>query len=109
VRARKGGGVAAGIPARMVDVLAAYPYVGRPFPDELEGHTYGEFYVPGAGWIPVNPQPGGIVGVPQEDCVRLYHYAMNRKWNGRNAKEIHPLCTLSQLGVTKTKFIVPRE
>jgi tetratricopeptide (TPR) repeat protein len=96
---------AAGIPARMVDVLAAYPYDGKSAPDELEAHTYGEFYVSGAGWIPVDPQPGGIVGVPQSGCVRLYHYAMNRKWAGRNADEIHPLCTLFHLGVTKTKFI----
>jgi transglutaminase-like putative cysteine protease len=92
---------AAGIPARMVDVLHT------DFkPDVLEYHTYGEFYVPGAGWIPVEPQPGGLIGVPGPGQLRLYHYSVNRKWAGTNADEIHPLCTLKQLGVLAPKYTV---
>ncbi len=92
---------AAGVPARMVDVLNA-----NQSPDVLEFHSYCEFYVPGAGWIPVEPQPGGLVGVPNVGQVRLYHYSLNRKWEGSNANEIHPLCTLKQLGVVTPKYVL---
>jgi transglutaminase-like putative cysteine protease len=95
---------AAGIPARMVDVLDTTFHR-----DKLEYHSYCEFYVPGAGWIPIEPQPGGMVGIPSADQVRLYHYAMDRKWDGANANEIHPLCTLKQLGVTQPKFSVEKK
>jgi len=92
---------AAGIPARMVDVLDT-----NQSSDTMEFHTYCEFYVAGAGWIPIEPQPPGIVGVPDSGQVRLYHYSLNRKWVGSNANEVHPLCVLKQLGVLTPKYTV---
>jgi hypothetical protein len=90
---------AAAIPARMVDVLDT-SFHG----DKLGYHCYCEFYIAGAGWIPIEPQPNGIVGVPSAAQIRLYHYSLNRKWDGATADEIHPLCTLKQLGVTEPGF-----
>jgi hypothetical protein len=85
----------------MVDVLNA-----NQSSDVLEFHPYCEFYVPGAGWIPVEPQPNEIVGIPPAGQVRLHHYPLNRRWTANNAREIHPLCTLKRLGGVAPKYIL---
>ncbi|UNQ73293.1 transglutaminase-like domain-containing protein [Infirmifilum sp. NZ] len=62
---------ASGIPARVVGGLLALPPAGE---DREYLHAWAEVYVPGYGWLPVEPQkPGSRVGVspPAPGYIRL--------------------------------------
>lgn len=97
---------AAGTPSRMVEVLMLDRATRR-----LGLHAFSEFYVPGAGWIPINPQPGGILG---DACanyqIRLHHYSINRKWDDDRTlpatMPYQPTCTLFHLGGDLPVYVV---
>jgi transglutaminase-like putative cysteine protease len=81
---------AAGIPARMVVVLQAND-------NRLEFHDMAEVYFPGAHWVPIEPQPGGLVGMPGTEHIRIYHYPPGLKWHGKDAADTHPVSVLMRM------------
>jgi tetratricopeptide (TPR) repeat protein len=74
---------AAGVPARMVVVLSAKER------DRFEYHDIVEVYIPNCGWVPVEPQPAGVTGMPGTQLIRLYHYTPTRQWGVNNPEKIH--------------------
>ena len=74
---------AAGVPARMVVVLSAHER------DQFEYHDIVEVYIPNCGWVPVEPQPGGVTGMPGTNLIRLYHYTPTRLWGVNNPEKVH--------------------
>jgi hypothetical protein len=77
----------AGVPARMVVVLSAKDR------DRFEYHDIVEVYFSGCGWVPIEPQPGGVIGITGTEIIRLYHYLPKRTWVGETPDQIHLFCT----------------
>jgi tetratricopeptide (TPR) repeat protein len=74
---------AAGVPARMVVVLSARDR------SRFGYHDIVEVFIPSAGWIPLEPQPGGVIGMPGTTVIRLYHYVPRRRWGVNDPDKIH--------------------
>jgi tetratricopeptide (TPR) repeat protein len=77
----------AGIPARGVWGVIEDPTSDRKFAPEghLKGHAWAEFYLPGIGWIPVEPQSMETLGQLPSSYVRMYHYDLKgRHWTAEN-------------------------
>lgn len=74
---------AAGIPARVVVVFSAKE------PARLGYHGIVEVYIPNAGWVPLEPQPGGVIGMPGTRFIRLYHLVPTRYWGVDDPDKIH--------------------
>lgn len=72
----------AGVPARMVVVLSTKD-------NHFEFHDIVEVYIPNSGWVPVEPQPGGVTGMPGTSLIRLYHYVPTRRWAVNDPEKIH--------------------
>jgi hypothetical protein len=73
----------AGVPARMVTVLSARER------DRFEYHAIVEVYFSGCGWVPLEPQPGGAIGMPGTQYIRLYHYLPKRTWLADTPDQMH--------------------
>ncbi|MCE1246819.1 MAG: hypothetical protein LWY06_09255 [Firmicutes bacterium] len=77
----------AGIPARGVWGVIEDPTPDRKFAPEghLKGHAWAEFYLPGIGWIPVEPQSPETLGQLPSSYVRMYQYDIkSRHWSIEN-------------------------
>lgn len=81
----------AGVPARMVVVLSAKDR------DRFEYHDIVEVYIPNCGWVPLEPQPGGVVGMPGTEHIRLYHYLPTRTWLADDPDKMHLFTTFGIL------------
>jgi transglutaminase-like putative cysteine protease len=67
-----------GIPARNVWGMTHAP--GFAPEGYLKGHTWAEFYLPGTGWIPVDPQFPGMLGTLPSHYLRVAHSTILDGW-----------------------------
>lgn len=77
----------AGIPARIIWGVIIDPTPDHSFAPEghLKGHAWAEFYIAGAGWVPVEPQHLPTLGLLPTSYVRMYHCEMkSRHWTAEN-------------------------
>ena len=79
----------AGVPARMVVVLSAKEA------NRFQYHDIVEVYIPNCGWVPLEPQPAGVVGMPGTQQIRLYHYLPTRTWVADEPDKMHLFCTFT--------------
>src|SRR5262249_7301195 len=91
---------AADVPARPIwGLTRVAPSQDQRFGD-IASHNWAEFYVSGAGWIPVDPQRPETLGCLPTSCMRIF-------MDGRKAKgstETLPMLNLVSMNGDKLKF-----
>jgi tetratricopeptide (TPR) repeat protein len=91
----------AGIPSRPVWGMAYIPVaqLGNAAP-EIASHNWSEIYVPGCGWIPVDPQKPESIGCLPTSSMRFFMDAQKSK----TSPEALPLINLVLMNGEKLKF-----
>jgi tetratricopeptide (TPR) repeat protein len=91
---------AAGIPARPVwGLMRVPPGVDRKFGD-IVSHNWAEFYVPGCGWVPIDPQRFETLGFLPNHYVRMFTGSQKNA----NSTEAYPLFNLLSMHDAKIRF-----
>jgi tetratricopeptide (TPR) repeat protein len=90
---------AAGIPARPVWGLAMLPPTQASPGGEYSSHNFAEVYIPGAGWIPVDPQKPETLGWLPTNELRIF---MDVRRNASSLDNL-PLVNLLAMNGAKVK------
>lgn len=91
---------AAGVPARPIWGLATVSGDQDRRFGNITSHNFAEFYVPGCGWVPVDPQDPQTLGFLPTRCIHIFMDA--RK--GPNSLELLPKLNLAVMNGGKVKF-----
>lgn len=91
---------AADVPARpMWGLIRVAPGQDRRFGD-IASHNWAEFYAPGCGWVPVDPQRPETLGCLPTSCIRIFMDAKKTK----TSLEGVPMLNLLIMNGDKLKF-----
>ena len=91
---------AAGVPARPVWGLFRVPRGVEAKVGNIASHNWAEFYVPGVGWVPVDPQHPDTLGFMPTNIIRIF---MDEKKN-RTSLETLPILNLVFMNGDRIKF-----
>jgi tetratricopeptide (TPR) repeat protein len=90
---------AAGVPARPVWGLAMLPPKPESPGGDYSSHNFAEVYIPGSGWIPVDPQKPETLGWLPTNVLRIF---MDARRNASSLENL-PLINLLAMNGAKVK------